>query len=194
MSWEDLHPNDPNYPSRAMNDIAVIFYSRSGTTRLAAQMLADRLDCPLFEVEDAVSRAGFRGDLRCVIDNLLRRHVPYRYAGPPLSEYANLVFMAPVWVGHLAAPMRSFLRDQRPFTPGVAAAAVMAARGGFRAAEEIAEALGRPPHPVIVLLQRDVVSGDARADIDAFATALISQPTTDPGVSRRPAWLSPNEA
>lgn len=157
-------------------------------------MLADQLDCPVFEVEDAKSRAGLWGDLRCVVDNILRRHVSYRYAGPDLSDYESLVFMAPVWVGHLAAPMRSFLEDRRPFQRGVAAVAVMAARGGFRAAEEISSALGRPPHPVVVLLQRDIANGEARHEIDAFATALLAESPKSPGVAPRPSWLSPHEA
>jgi len=179
---------------KAMHNIAVVFYSRTGTTRQAAQMLADRLDCPIFEIEDTVSRSGLWGDVRCVFDNVLQRHVPYRYTGPALADCENLVVMAPVWVGHLAAPMRSFLKDNRQFQGGLAAVAVMAARGGFRAAEEIAMAVGRPPHPVLVLLQRQIADGEALPDINDFATSLQNQAPANPPQAPRPAWLSPNEA
>ena len=178
-----------------MHNIAIVFYSATGTTRQAAQRLANRLDCPVFEIEDPVPRVGLRGDLRCVIDNLLRRHVPYRYTGPELTECENLVVMAPVWLGHLAAPMRSFLTDHRSFGGGIAAVAVMASPGGFRAAEEVATALGRPPHPVLVLLQREIASGEAEQDIREFADSLCSALLTiSPDTAPRPAWLSPNEA
>jgi flavodoxin len=177
-----------------MHNIAVVFYSRTGTTRQAAQMLADRLGCPIFEIADTISRSGLWGDVRCVFDNILRRHVPYRYTGPALTDCENLVVMAPVWVGHLAAPMRSFLKDHRTFQGGLAAVAVMAARGGFRAEEEIAMSLGRPPHPALVLLQHKIASGEALQDIDDFATSLLNQAPANSLQAPRAAWLSPNEA
>lgn len=177
-----------------MHDIAVAFYSRTGTTREVARMLADRMDCPLIEITDVTSRAGLWGDIRCVWDNLLRRHVPYQVSGPQLADCRNLVVMAPVWVGHLAAPMHAFLKDNRLFRGGIAAVAVMAARGGFRAAEEVAMAVGRPPHPVLILLQRDIASGAARDAIDEFADSLPSSTSADTAQAPRPAWLSPNEA
>ncbi|MBV8273450.1 MAG: flavodoxin family protein [Cupriavidus sp.] len=177
-----------------MYNIAVVFYSRTGTTREAAQMLADRLDCPIFEIADTVSRSGLWGDVRCVLDNVLRRHVPYRYTGPALTDCEKLVVMAPVWVGHLAAPMRSFLKDHRTFQGGLAAVAIMASRGGFRAAEEIAMTVGRPPHPALVLLQRDIASGEALQDINDFAASLLEQAPANPTQAPRAAWLSPNEA
>nr|WP_315594675.1 hypothetical protein [uncultured Cupriavidus sp.] len=176
-----------------MNDTAIVYYSRTGTTRQAATLLGDRLDCPMFEVADQVSRAGVWGDIRCIIDNMFRRRAPYRYTGPALDKFTTVIVMAPVWVGHLAAPMRSFLRDHRPAGDGLAAVAVMAARGGFRAAEEIAGEIGRPPHPVLVLLQRDIVSGEVQQDIDDFASTLV-RPAPDASGSPRSAWLSPNEA
>jgi len=178
-----------------MADNLVIYYSRTGTTREAAETLGARLGWPVVELRDAVSRAGWWGDLRCVWDNRLGRKVGYRYDGPPLAACDNVVVMAPVWVGHLAAPMRSFLIDQRPYAGRLAAIAVMASRGGFRAAEEVAMAMGRPPHPAMVLLQREVTNGEARGDLDAFAGMLQREASADAeGGVPRSAWLSPREA
>jgi len=176
-----------------MNDTALVIYSRTGTTRLVARLLSDRLDCPIFEITDQVSRAGVMGDLRCVLDNVFRRDVAYCYTGPALDDYRKLVVMAPVWVGHLAAPMRCFLREHRHYGQKLAGIAVMASSGGFRAAEEIATIMGCTPSPVLVLSQRDIVSGNAQADLDGFAAALEQAPTVST-TSPRPAWLSPNEA
>ncbi|TDF67217.1 hypothetical protein [Cupriavidus sp. L7L] len=123
-----------------MYNFAVAFYSRTGTTRDVVQRMADRLDCPLIDIADVVSRAGFWGDIRCVFDNLFWRRVPYRASGPDVADCNTLVVMAPVWIGHLAAPMRAFLEDHRAFQGNLA---VMAARGGYLSAEDIAMAAGR---------------------------------------------------
>ena len=176
-----------------MAENLVIFYSRTGTTRQAAEMLGSRLGWRVVELRDAVSRAGWWGDLRCVLDNRLGRKVGYRYDGPPLDTCGIVVVMAPVWVEHLAAPMRSFLQDQRSYKGPLAAIAVMAARGGFRAAEEVATAMGRPPHPVMVLLQQQVTTGEAKVDLDEFARILQRDPRAGDAAPRS-AWLSPNEA
>ena len=176
-----------------MPNTAILYYSRTGTTRQAAQLLAQRLGCPVFEVFDRVRRAGLWGDLRCIVDNLLRRRVAYCYAGPVLNDYSRLVVMAPVWTGHLAAPMRSYLKDHPYCGQQLAAIVVMAARGGFRAAEEIAFAAGRPPHPTIVVLERDISSGAALPDIEEFANALEGS-EVDSARTWRAAWLSPSEA
>lgn len=85
-------PISPDHTStgvRTMPNTAILYYSRTGTTRQAAQLLAQRLGCPVFEVFDRVRRAGLWGDLRCIVDNLLRRRVAYCYAGPVLNDYIS---------------------------------------------------------------------------------------------------------
>lgn len=68
----------------------------------------------------------------------------------------------------------------------------MATRGGFRAEAEIAGLIGNKPAPALVLLERDVLSGEAAAEIDEFVRALRFN-ESQPAHAERPAWLSPNE-
>lgn len=174
---------------------AIVYYSRTGTSRKVAEALAARTGWPLAEVADATSRAGLPGDLRCVVDALLRRRVAYRYGGPPLQECDHVVVIAPVWIGRLAAPMRSFLAASaasKPLHARVSAVCVMAARGGFRAEADVAQLTGQNPAPALLLLERDVLSGEAAADIDEFVRALRLE---DSGSKHqeRAVWLSPSE-
>lgn len=176
-----------------MPDNVIVYYSRSGTTRQVAEALATQTGWPLAEIQDVQSRAGLIGDLRCVVDNLFHRRPAYRYNGPRLANYRSAVVLAPVWIRHLAAPMRSFLHDQMPFPARLAAVCVMAARGGFDAAAEIALICDKPPHPTLVLLQRDIASGEAFQDLSAFSKTLL-EGERETVSSPRQAWLSPNEA
>ncbi|SDD82299.1 Flavodoxin [Cupriavidus sp. YR651] len=176
-----------------MPDNVIVYYSRTGTTRQVAEDLASRTGWPLAEIQDVRSRAGLSGDLRCVLDNLFRRRPAYRYNGQSLATCKSVVVLAPVWVGHVAAPLRSFLHDQAPFQGRLAAVCVMAARGGFNAAEEIAQASGKLPQPTLVVLQRDVASGAAAQELSGFVENLLHGAAEEGGAPRR-AWLSPNEA
>ncbi|MGN5480872.1 flavodoxin family protein [Cupriavidus basilensis] len=128
-----------------------------------------------------------------MLDMLLRRAPAYRYEGPPPEDCGQVVVVAPVWLGRLAAPMRRFLLDHAPFSGSVSAICVMASRGGFRAEDDIASLTGKTPVPALVLKQRDVQSGAAAEPLAAFAAALRSRRTT-PEAIVRPAWISPREA
>ncbi|GAB7540581.1 flavodoxin family protein [Cupriavidus sp. 8B] len=176
-----------------MEKILIVYYSRTGTSRQAAEELAAHTGWPIAEVGDQVSRAGLLGDARCVLDVLLQRHVGYRYAGPSLDECQQIVIVAPIWVGHLAAPMRSFLRDSLPLTCKTSVICVMARQGGFNAAEEVARLASEAPSPVIALRQSDVNSGAALQALRAFAEQ-VEAANARTGTAQRPAWLSPREA
>ncbi|MDF3888689.1 flavodoxin family protein [Cupriavidus basilensis] len=176
-----------------MEKVLIVYYSRTGTARQAAEELAAYSGWPLAEVSDQSSRVGLLGDARCVFDILLHRHVSYRYAGPALDECQRLVIVAPIWVGHLAAPMRSFLRDHLPLACETSVICVMARQGAFRAAEEVARLAAAPPSPVLALRQSEVASGAAQHDLRAFADQ-VEAANGRTGTAQRPAWLSPKEA
>lgn len=179
-----------------MTQTAIVYYSRTGTVRQVAEAVAARSGWPLAEIADVKSRAGFRGDLQCVIDTVFQRQVEYRYDGPALDRCEHVVVLAPVWIGRLAAPMRSFLAAsvaKPPLAARVSAICVMAGRGGFRAQAEIARLTGRTPAPALVLLEREVLSGGAAVEIEDFVQRLRFAGAR-PGQASRPAWLSPNEA
>ena len=175
-----------------MSDNLIVYYSRSGTARQVAEVIAIHTGWVLAEVRDRTPRAGLSGDVRCVLDMVFHRMPAYEYVGPKLDACRNVVVVAPVWLGRLAAPMRSFLHDHAPFPGTLSAVCVMAARGGFRAEEDIVRLTGKTPEPALALRQRDVQSGEAMDSLEAFATALRTRPA-EPGPVLRPVWISPKE-
>jgi len=155
-----------------MRHTAIIYYSRSGTARMAAERLSAYCDLPVHEVRDRVPRVGLAGDLRCVLDAWLRRSPAYDYAGPPLEALARVVIVAPVWMRTLAAPMRAFLRDQAPLRAELSLVLVMSGDGGERAAADAAAAGGRLPGCVVMLRQYDVLAGECDEAFDALSGRL----------------------
>jgi len=175
-----------------MSQNLIVYYSRTGTARQVAEAIAGHTGWILAEVSDRQPRAGLWGDLRCVWDMLLYRMPAHEYAGPDPVVCEHVLVIAPVWLGRLAAPMRSFLRDHAPVRGALSAICVMAARGGFRAEEDIARLTGKTPEPAVVLRQQDVLSGQAGNAIAEFASAMTSRHSgTEPML--RPVWISPKE-
>ncbi|MDE2204066.1 MAG: hypothetical protein KGJ38_15290, partial [Burkholderiaceae bacterium] len=104
-----------------------------------------------------------------------------------------VVVLAPIWMGHLASPMRDFLKDQMPLPAHLSVVCVMAARGAFRAVEEIAQITASIPTPVLALCQRDVLSGLSQEEVAGFIDQVRVAGHWGQ-TKRRPAWLSPSEA
>ncbi|WP_197386447.1 flavodoxin family protein [Ralstonia pseudosolanacearum] len=171
----------------------IVYYSRTGTARQVAEQMAAQSGWQLAEVSDEYPRAGLLGDLRCVIETVFHKRAKYHYAGPPLTEVDQVIVMAPIWMGHLASPMRDFLADQSPFSANLSVICVMASRGAFTAVEEIARITASLPAPVLALCQRDVLSGLSQQEIAGFIEQVKTAGQWGQS-KRRPAWLSPTEA
>ena len=59
-----------------MSRTLIVYYSRTGTARLVAELMAAQSGWQLTEVTDARPRAGFLGDVRCVIETMLGVRAP----------------------------------------------------------------------------------------------------------------------
>lgn len=183
------------------DDVLMICYSRTGTTSTVARLLAAMTGWQLALIEDVAPRSGWTGDIRCILDSLLSRKPPYRYAGPPPGRFDHVVLMSPIWMGRMASPMRSYLQDAKAaqatnsrLPKSNSAIFLMSSRGGFRGADEMAGLTGHAPWPVAALEEREVLTGQASDVLEKFAEniqALIDSPRLQP---LRPHWLSPREA
>ncbi|MET3494428.1 flavodoxin family protein [Variovorax boronicumulans] len=172
-----------------MNNVLVIVYSYTGTSRKVAELLCCQQSWPLAEVTDARPRRGTLGNWRCMLDSLLRRRPAFRYDGPPPSDFDAVVLVSPIWMLQLAGPMRSFVASQRDRLPEVAVLSVMGGQGGPNAAAEIATVLGRAPILSSAVTMREVQDGSCALRLQAFGTAVgIAEGSQ---VVERPVTLSP---
>jgi len=152
-----------------MDSILVVCYSYTGTSRRAAQLLCSHHGWPLGEVFDETPR----GTWRCVLDSLLHRRPAVRYEGPEPADFRTVVLLAPIWVGRLAGPMRSFVHRYHALLSRVAVVMTEASQGAATGAVgEIAAIVGRAPIRTLVLTQRELEDGSGTSDLLAFADAL----------------------
>jgi len=172
-----------------MSKVLVISYSHTGTSRQLATTLARLQGWASAEIEDG--RPG-RSDWRCVLDSLLRRHPPIRYAGPAPEGFDAVVLVAPIWVYRLAGPMRSFVRQYRDRLPAVAVVSAMGGRGAPNAVAEIGQLLGRSPILSTAFLAHEVEDGSCAARLRAFSEAVGKAVASTEVL--RPSTLSPQTA
>ena len=171
-------------------NVLIVHYSFTGTSRRVGEALHARFGWPEGEIADAVPG---RGNWRCVLDSLLKRRPPIRYAGPPIPSFDLVILVAPIWVYRLAGPMRTFVTEHRVEFPRVALITVMGGRGAPNALAEVTDILSRPPALFLPLTAREVDDGSFIARLEAFP-GEASGKSEVPLTPHRPAFVSSRDA
>lgn len=89
----------------------VVFYSRTGKTKIAAQGLANKFSCTVEELQSTENREGLLGAFTCVLDQLLDRDDQLLPCNKDMSSYNPIIIAAPIWLGRLSSPVRTFLKQ-----------------------------------------------------------------------------------
>jgi flavodoxin len=92
-----------------MSDILIVYYSRTGKTRMVARKLADLLDADIEEIREAKGRSGLMGWVGGVKDSLMNKPAEL------ISEHSVgarkvVIIGMPVWADRPPPAVRAFLR------------------------------------------------------------------------------------
>ena len=98
------------YSSEEFNPL-IVYYSRSGKTRMVANTLKDQLSCGVTEIKSTRDREGFFGIFTCVLDQLLDRDDQIESFKKDLKGYNPIIIASPIWIGKLSSPARTFIKQ-----------------------------------------------------------------------------------
>jgi len=91
----------------------IVFYSRSGNSRLVADTLKEQLSCKVACIQSTKNRVGFLGVLTCVLDQLMDRDDIIKPLEKNPKDYNPLILVSPIWIGKLASPARTFIKQAK---------------------------------------------------------------------------------
>lgn len=91
----------------------IVYYSRSGKTRMVANELMNQLSCEITEIKSTVERSGFFGIITCVLDQLLDRDDQIEPLRKNMREYNPIIIATPIWIGKISSPARTFIKQAR---------------------------------------------------------------------------------
>jgi multimeric flavodoxin WrbA len=141
--------------------VLIVFFSRTGTTRLLAEAIARATHGDLEELRERRSRRGVIGWLRSGYEGTYRKAAepfPLRH---DVGAY-DLVFIgSPTWNQALSSPVRGFLQRNRAQLANVVLFATCAARGSEQVLAQMAELVPEPPLATLGMLENDVRHGPA---------------------------------
>lgn len=87
----------------------IVSFSYSGNNQILAQRLAEDLNadhCPIVEIKK-------RSNLTLFLDIFLQRTPKIRDLERPLSNYDHVIFLAPLWAGRIANPLKTLLLKEK---------------------------------------------------------------------------------
>lgn len=152
----------------------VAYYSMTGHTRQLAEEICARLGqgTDIESIREPRERRGSLGLLGALFQAAARSApaiLPTRF---PPGEHDLLVLGGPIWVGRMAAPVRTYARSHGASAPRIALFCTQGGNGAAGAFSEMERICGRAPVATLVVDGRHLSPSGHAAALDAFIAAL----------------------
>lgn len=89
--------------------ILILYYSRTGNTRMTCEALQKALNAQMIEIKDLTDRSGSWGGLTGMLNTLFNMETGIEPEHPDLSSYANIILASPLWAGKFAPAIRTVI-------------------------------------------------------------------------------------
>ena len=145
----------------------IVFYSRTGCTRAAAQALAAPLGADVEELKETADRSGAKGYLLAGRDAMRKRLAALLPTTRQPTDYDLVIVGTPVWAFTMCPAIRTWLMCEAAHVRRVAFFCTQGGSGAERAMREMEKLTGRPAVARLTLRDKDI---RAQACADALTT------------------------
>lgn len=146
--------------------VLVVFYSRDGHTRRAAEIIADTLKADIDEVVDKKPRKGIFGFLKAGYDATRGKTTAIIFTKDP-GKYDIVVVGTPVWNGRVTPAVRTYLMRNRRNIKRCVFFATCAERAG-KCLRQMRDLYGSD-----VLAERIILRNEVASEAKTFAEELM---------------------
>jgi flavodoxin len=146
----------------------VVFYSRTGTTKKVGELIAQKLNAEIEEIQDTTDRSGAKGYLISGRDAMQRKLTELKPLKSNLSEYDLAIIGTPIWGWNMSVPIRTFLTEQKDKLKKVAFFCTMGGSGDKKAFQEMEGIIGKKPEAALALSTREVAKNDFISPVEKF--------------------------
>jgi flavodoxin len=150
----------------------VVFYSRSGTTKKAAEAISRALECNIEEIVDTKSRKGLFGWLRSGRDAMRKKLTVIQPTKLNLAEVDIVIIGTPNWGNLLAPAIRTYIEQNKASFKKVAFFCTAGGSSFEKPFKELELICGKSPQNVLGLRQEEVKKGEITEKINQFIAKL----------------------
>ena len=155
----------------------VVYYSRTGTTRKVAQLMAAALGAELDEIRETTSRSGVLGYLRACYDAVTKRSAPILTGKKNPGNYDLVIIGTPVWASAVPPPVRTYLTTAKGQLPAVAFFCTLGGSGAEATFKQMVAVAGKAPSATCAIAAHVVARGLAGASVSDFVNRLAPPAT-----------------
>ena len=160
----------------AVSKTLVVYYSRTGTTRKVAQMIAAALGAEIEEIRETTSRSGVIGYLQACYDAIKRRSAPIVGGTKNPANYDLVVIGTPVWVSRVPPPVRSYIATAKDRLPAVAFFCTLGGNGAAATLKQMEGLAGKAPRASCAIMAHQLARGLSGSIVDGFVKGLTTTP------------------
>ena len=141
----------------------IVYYSFTHNNDLLARFLQERLNCDILRIEEVKKRTGFT----ILLDLLFNRKPAIKDTYPTGKNYDHHIFIAPVWGGKIASPLKTFLLRQKDSIKHYSFITVCGGSAGQKKKifDQLKTILQRNPKKVTELWVNDLLTEDKKDTI-----------------------------
>ncbi len=154
--------------------ILVVYYSDSGNTKKVADYIANAKGATVVAVKTDVFGKGFWNYMKRAWCSLREKIVPIDPIAEDPSKFDLVVVGAPVWAGHVASPIRSFLAEYSGKISGIAFFVTAGGAGTDGALKDMRQISKMEPIAELAINDKDRKTQHDQSQMNYFATCLDS--------------------
>jgi flavodoxin len=153
----------------------VVFYSRTGNTSMVALKIASLFHADTDRILSRVSYDGFLGFPKAVFHSVTGRQVPIDPPKLMPDGYDLVIVGGPIWAGHIAPPVQTYLRQFRGRFKHVAFCLTHAGSPAASSFREMESLSGMRPAATLAVTAKDIAGGRYDFAVRSFLKTLEQQ-------------------
>jgi flavodoxin len=158
-----------------MNDkkVLLVYYTRTGTTRLAAEAIKNSINCDSEEIVDLKNRKGIIQFIIAGKDALKGNTTNIKPIKLLPKDYDLVIMGCPVWASHVVPALRAYINQYKNDFRSVAFFATEGGSGGEKALKDMEDLCGMPPAAKMILTKKTIDSKNYLNSIKDFVKNII---------------------
>jgi flavodoxin len=151
----------------------IVYYSRTGKTKQAAEDLGKQLGADLEEIVDLKDRSGALGYLAGGKDATLKKLTEIQLGKAQVDQYDLVIVGTPVWAFTMAPAVRSWLTQNAKAIKQVAMFCTMGGSGADRTFRDMEGLCGKKPLASLSMIDKDIKAGLHTPALEQFAKKIL---------------------
>jgi len=155
-----------------MNNILVVYYSRTGITKSVAESISNILKCDMEEICDTKKRSGILGFIRSGYEAAKRKLPDIKEIEKDPAKYDHVVIGTPVWANNISSPVRTYVFKNKDRFKGVSFFTTQGSKGETIVFNELGEICEKAPVAILKLRKVEVKKNKNNEKIEKFTSTI----------------------